>query len=53
MEDILVDREKRIVVEPGTTSTHTSKEDWEKLDRKSQNVIRIYLEDSVLLNVLE
>jgi hypothetical protein len=37
-----------------TTSTPPSgmsKEDWEKLDRRERSTIRLYLEDSVLLNV--
>ena len=38
-----------------TTSTPTigmSKEDWDKLDRRARSTIRLYLADSVLLNVL-
>jgi hypothetical protein len=71
MEDLLVDTEQWIPVDPGTqrtgtqtistqpTSTETtstpptgmSKEDWEKLDKRERSTIRLYLEDSVLLNV--
>jgi hypothetical protein len=76
MEDLLVDKEQWIVVDPGTqhtgtpststqatstqpTSTQTTstpaigmlKEDWEKLDRRARSIIRLYLADSVLLNV--
>jgi hypothetical protein len=76
MEDLLVDKEQWIVVDPGTqpigtsststqatgtqpTSTQTtstpttgmSKEDWEKLDRRARSTIRLFLADSVLLNV--
>ena len=31
MEDLLVDREQWIVVDPGTKHTETSQEDWDKL----------------------
>jgi hypothetical protein len=76
MEDLLVDKEQWIDVDPGRqptgtqpidtqstgtqpTSTQTtstpptgmSKEDWEKLDRRARSTIRLYLGDSVLLNV--
>ena len=66
MEDLLVDKEQWIIVDPGTqptgtqpTSTQTtslpptgiSKEDWEKLDRRARSTIILCLEDSVLLNV--
>jgi hypothetical protein len=71
MEDLLVDKEQWIVVDPGTPSTSTqatgtqptstqttstpatsmSKEDWDKLDRRARIIIRLYLVDSVLLNV--
>jgi hypothetical protein len=76
MEDLLVDKEQWIIVDPGTqptgtpststqatgtqpTSTQTtstpvtgmSKEDWDKLDRRARSTIRLYLADSVLLNV--
>jgi hypothetical protein len=76
MEDLPVDKEQWIVVDPGTqptgtpststqatgtqpTSTQTtstpvigmSKEDWDKLDRRARSNIRLYLADSVLLNV--
>jgi hypothetical protein len=76
MEDLLIDKEQWIVVDPGTHPTGTqptgtqmigtqptsaqttstpptgmSKEDWEKLDRRSRSTIRLCLENSVLLNV--
>jgi hypothetical protein len=71
MEDLLVDKEQWITMDPGTqpigtpstitqatgtqaTSTPTtgmSKEDWDKLDRRARSNIRLFLEDSVLLNV--
>jgi hypothetical protein len=76
MEDLLVDKEQWIVVDPGTQPTGTQptstqmtgtqptsaqttstpptgmlKEDWEKLDKRTRSTIRLYLEDSVVLNV--
>ena len=66
MEDLLVDKEQWIIVDPrtqptGTSSTSTqatstpptgmSKEDWEKLDRRARSTIRLCLTDLVLLNV--
>jgi hypothetical protein len=78
MEDLLVDKEQWITVDPGTqptgtpsTSTHAtstqptstqttstpatgmSKEYWEKLDRRARSIIRLFLANSVLLNVSE
>jgi hypothetical protein len=65
MEDLLVDKEQWIVVDPGTqptgiepTSAQTTsttptgmlKEDWEKLDKRTRSNIRLCLVDSVLLN---
>ena len=50
MEDILVDREQWVVVEPRTKPKSTSNEDWMKLDMKSQSTIWICLADLVLLN---
>jgi hypothetical protein len=34
MEDLLVDRDQWIAVDPGTAPTGTSTNDWKKLDRK-------------------
>jgi hypothetical protein len=76
MNDLIIDKEKWIAMDPGTkptetpststqatgtqpTSTQTTstspigmpKEDWEKLDRRERSTIRLYLVDSVLLNV--
>ena len=34
-----------------TPVTGMSKEDWDKLDRRARSTIRLYLEDSVLLNI--
>jgi len=53
MEDLLVDKDQWIVVDPGTTPTGTSIDDWKKLDRKVKRTIRLCLSDSILLNVLE
>jgi hypothetical protein len=77
MEDLLVDKEQWIVVDPSTHPTSTlststeatstqptstkststpptsmSKEYWENLERRARSTIQLYLEDSVLLNVL-
>ena len=41
------------LVDPGTTPTQTSADDWKNLDRKVKSTIRLYLSDSVLLNVSE
>ena len=51
MEDMLVDRDQWIMVDPGTTPTGTSVDDWKKLDRKAKRKIRLCLLDSILLNV--
>jgi 6-phosphogluconolactonase/glucosamine-6-phosphate isomerase/deaminase len=51
MEDLLVDQEQWIVVEPSTISSSMSKDNWEKLDNKYQSTIQLCLADSVLLNV--
>jgi hypothetical protein len=53
MEDLLVDRDQWIMVDLGTAPTRTSVDDWKKLDQKSKSTIRVYLSDSVLLNVSE
>ena len=34
MEDLLVDREQWIVVDPGTKPTAMSQDDWDKLERR-------------------
>jgi hypothetical protein len=39
MEDLLVDRDQWIVVDPGTAPTGTSTDDWKKLDRKAKSTI--------------
>ena len=53
MEDLLVDRDQWIVVDPGTAPTGTSADDWKKTDRKANITIRLCLSDSVLVNVSE
>jgi hypothetical protein len=53
MEDLLVERDQWIAVDPGTTPTGTSADDWKKMDRKAKSTIRLCLSDSVLLNVSE
>jgi hypothetical protein len=52
MEDLLVDKDQWIAVDPSTTPTGTSTNDWKKLNRKKKSAIRPCLSDSVLLNVL-
>jgi hypothetical protein len=39
MEDLLVDKDHWIAVDPGTTPTGTSADDWKKLDRKVKRTI--------------
>ena len=51
MEDLLVDKEQWVAVDPGTKPTGVSTKDWEKLDRKARSMIHLCLLDSVLLNV--
>jgi hypothetical protein len=53
MEDLLVERDQWIMVDPGTAPTGTSADDWKKMDRKAKSTIRLCLSDSVLLNVSE
>jgi hypothetical protein len=53
MEDLLVDKDQWIMVDPGTAPTGTSADDWKKMDRKAKSTIRLCLSDSVLLNVSE
>ena len=51
MEDLLVDKDQWIAVDPGTKPTAMSDEDWKKLDRKAKSTIWLCVLDSVLLNV--
>jgi hypothetical protein len=39
MEDLLVDRDQWIMVDPGTAPTGTSADDWKKMDRKAKSTI--------------
>jgi hypothetical protein len=39
MEDLLVDRYQWIMVDPGTSPTGNSTDDWKKLDRKEKSTI--------------
>ena len=52
MEDLLVDKYQWIMVDPSTTPTRTSADDWKNLDRKEKSTIPLCLSDSVLLNLL-
>eukprot|EP00253_Pinus_taeda_P009407 PITA_09407 len=51
MEDILVDKDQWIVVDPGTKSMGVFDEEWKNLDQKAKSIIRLCISDSVLLNV--
>jgi hypothetical protein len=52
MVDLLVDKDKWIIVDPGTAPIGTSIDDWKKLDWKAKSTIQLCLSDLVLLNVL-
>ena len=39
MEDLLVDKDQWIVVDPGTKPTGVTDEEWKKLDRKEKSTI--------------
>ena len=47
MEDILVDRDQWIMVDPGMTPTGNSADDWKKMDRKAKRTIRLSLRFSI------
>eukprot|EP00253_Pinus_taeda_P027858 PITA_27858 len=51
MEDLLVDKDQWIAVDPGTKPTGVTDEEWKKLDQKAKSTIRLCVSDSVLLNV--
>eukprot|EP00253_Pinus_taeda_P034553 PITA_34553 len=51
MEDLVVDKDQWIAVDPGTKPTGVTDEEWKKLDRKAKSTIRLCVSDSVLLNV--
>ena len=53
MEDMLVDKDQMIMVDPCTAPTGTSADDWKKLDWKAKSTIQLCLSDSILLNVSE
>jgi hypothetical protein len=40
MEDLLIDKEQRVTVDPGTAPMSMSVEDWKKLDRKAKSTIQ-------------
>eukprot|EP00253_Pinus_taeda_P025701 PITA_25701 len=52
MEDLLVDKDQWIKVDAGTKPTGVYNEEWKKLDRKAKSIIRLCVQDSVLLNLL-
>jgi hypothetical protein len=52
MEDLLVDKDQWIIMDPCPAPTGMSAEDWKKLDRKAKITIWLCLLDLVLLNVL-
>ena len=51
MEDLLVDKDQWIMIDPSTKPTAMSDEDYKKLDRKAKSTIRLCVSDSILLNV--
>eukprot|EP00253_Pinus_taeda_P023743 PITA_23743 len=51
MEDLLVDKDQWIAVDPGTKLTEVTDEEWKKLDQKVKSTIRLCVSDSILLNV--
>ena len=51
MEDLLVDKDQWIAVDPGTKPMAMSDENWKKLDWKAKSTIRLCVSDLVLLNV--
>ena len=51
MEDMLVDKDQWIAVDPGTKPMGVSDEEWKKLDQKAKSTIRLSVSDSILLNV--
>jgi len=52
MEDLLVDKDQWIVIDPGTKPMGVSDEEWKKLDRKAKSTIQLCVLDSILFNVL-
>ena len=51
MEDLLVNKDQWIAVDPGTKPTGVFDEEWKKLDRKAKSTIQLCVSNSVLLNV--
>jgi len=51
MEDLLVDKDQWITVDLGTKPTGVSDEEWKRLDQKAKSKIKLYVSDSILLNV--
>ena len=39
MEDLLVDKDQWITIDPGTKPMGVSNEEWKKLDRKAKSII--------------
>ena len=52
MEDLFVDEDQWIAVDPGTKPTTMFDKDSKKLDQKEKSTIRLCVIDRVLLNVL-
>eukprot|EP00253_Pinus_taeda_P010171 PITA_10171 len=51
MEDLLVDKDQWIMLDPSAKPMGVSDEEWKKLDQKAKSTIRLCVLDSVLLNV--
>jgi hypothetical protein len=51
MEDLLVERDQWVAVDPSTAPTRMLVDDYKKLDWKAKSTIRLCLSDSILLNV--
>ena len=48
MEDLLVDKDRWITVDPGTKPTGVSDEEWKKLDRKEKRTMIVCLRFSIV-----
>ena len=48
MEDLLVDKDQWIAVDPGTKPTGVIDEEWKKLDRKEKSTIRLCVRFSIV-----
>ena len=51
MEDLLMDKDEWITIDPGTKPTIVSVEDMVKLAQKEKNTIELCVSDSILLSV--